>query len=158
MHRKTHILIGFAAVFSALLLAPIGSAGSLSQAEGGLLQAVNQIRAAHGLGSVRLDPTLIRAARAHSVSMLRSNYFAHGDFRGRMIAFRVRGPFVGENLAWGNGAYAAPSTIVGEWLASPAHRANLLRATFTRIGIGAAQGAFRGNGGSTVLTADFAGR
>ena len=158
MHRKQQVLIGFAAVFSALLLAPASFAASrLSGAESGLLRAVNQARAAHGLHGVRVDSTLTRAARSHSSEMLRGNYFAHGAFRTRMIAFRVRGPFVGENLAWGTGSYATPQTVIEEWLNSPAHRANLLRPSFTRIGIGAVQGTFRGNGGSTVLTADFAG-
>jgi uncharacterized protein YkwD len=43
------------------------------------------------------------------------------------------------------------------WLASPGHRANLLRPGWTRIGIGARVGAFRGYSGVTVVTADFAG-
>jgi uncharacterized protein YkwD len=119
---------------------------------------VNATRAAHGLGALSLDPTLARAARRHSAEMIQGGYFAHGDFRGRMLAFHVRGPFIGENLAWGSGSYAAASTVISEWLASPEHRANLLRASFTRIGIGAARGSFLGNGGSTVFTADFAGR
>jgi uncharacterized protein YkwD len=158
MHRKQQVLIVFAAVFSALLLAPASFAASkLSAAESGLLRAVNQARAQHGLKAVSVDSTLTRAARSHSVEMIRGNYFAHGAFRSRMVAFRVRGPFVGENLAWGTGSYATPATVIQEWLASPAHRANLLRPSFTRIGIGAVQGTFRGNGGSTVLTADFAG-
>jgi uncharacterized protein YkwD len=158
MHRKQQVLIVFTAVFSALLLAPASfAAAKLSAAESGLLRAVNATRAAHGLKAVRTDATLTRAARSHSAEMIHGNYFAHGDFRSRMIAFRARGPFLGENLAWGTGSYARPATVIREWLASPAHRANLLRPSFTRIGIGAVQGTFRGNGGSTVLTADFAG-
>jgi uncharacterized protein YkwD len=158
MHRKQQVLIVFAAVFSTLLLAPASfAAAKLSTAESGLLRAVNATRAAHGLNAVRVDAALTRAARSHSAGMIRSNFFAHGAFRSRMVAFRVRGPFVGENLAWGSGSYASPATVIKEWLASPAHRANLLRPSFTRIGIGAVQGTFRGNGGSTVLTADFAG-
>jgi uncharacterized protein YkwD len=158
MHRKQQVLIVFAAVFCVLLLAPASLAASkLTAAESAFLRAVNQTRAAHGLQAVRYDATLTRAARSHSAEMLRGNYFAHGAFRTRMIQFRVRGPFVGENLAWGIGSYASPATVMQEWLASPAHRANLLRPTFTRIGIGAVQGTFRGDGGTTVLTADFAG-
>jgi uncharacterized protein YkwD len=158
MHRKQQVLIVFAAVFSALLLVPAGMAASkLSAAESGLLRAVNGTRAAHGLRPVSVDATLTRAARSHSSEMLRGNYFAHGAFRNRMLSFRVRGPFVGENLAWGSGSYASPQTVVQEWLNSPAHRANLLRPSFTRIGIGAVRGTFLGNGGATVLTADFAG-
>jgi uncharacterized protein YkwD len=106
---------------------------------------------------VQLDRTLARAARSHSLEMLRGDYFSHGDFHGRMVAFHVSGTFAGENLAWGTGAYGEAGTVVKEWLASPAHRANLLRPGYRRIGIGLARGTFQGSGGATVVTADFAG-
>jgi len=139
-------------------LAPAaGAAGSESTATS-LLRAVNHTRAAHGLRALRIDTRLARAACSHSVEMLRDDYFAHGDFRGRMVAFHVQGPTAGENLAWGNGQYAAPATVVAEWLASPEHRANLLRPGWTRIGIGLARGTFLGNAAATIVTADFAGR
>jgi uncharacterized protein YkwD len=155
--RKKHIPVVFAAVFSAIVLAPAAGAGTQTSAVTSLLQAVNQTRAAHGLRPLRLDSTLVRAARSHSAEMLRDNVFAHGDFHGRMVAFHVRGPEAGENLAWGSGSYAQPSSIIAEWLASPLHRANLLRPGWTRIGIGLANGTFQGTGGSTIVTADFAG-
>jgi uncharacterized protein YkwD len=159
MHRKRQFLLALAAVFCALFVASGAlAASSLNPAEAGLLRAVNATRTAHGLRALSLDPTLTRAARSHSTEMIRGGYFAHGNFGGRMAAFHVRGPFVGENLAWGNGSYAAAGTVISEWLASPEHRANLLRPSFTRIGIGATHGSFLGNGGATVLTADFAGR
>jgi uncharacterized protein YkwD len=155
--RKAQILLAFAAGFSALLTASGALASTRSTAENSLLSAVNATRTAHGLRPLSVDGTLTRAARAHSLEMIRGGYFAHGDFRGRMLAFHVRGPFVGENLAWGNGAYASPTTVISEWLRSPEHRANLLRPSFTRIGIGESQGSFLGSGGATVMTADFAG-
>jgi uncharacterized protein YkwD len=155
--RTKHISIVFAVVFSVFTLAPAAGAATRTSTVSGLLQAVNQTRAAHGLRPLRIDTTLVRAARSHAVEMLRGNYFSHGAFHSRMVAFHVRGPQAGENLAWGNGSYAQPATIIGEWLASPAHRANLLRPGWTRIGIGLATGTFLGNGGSTVVTADFAG-
>jgi uncharacterized protein YkwD len=158
MHRKTQILLIFSAVFCALFVASGAMAARSASSEAGLLRAVNTTRAAHGLGTLRLDSTLTRVARRHSAEMIQGGYFSHGDFRGRMLAFHVAGPFVGENLAWGSGSYAAAGRVIAEWLASPAHRANLLRPSFTRIGIGASQGRFLGNGGATVFTADFAGR
>ena len=157
MHRKTQILLVFAALFCALLSASSSLGATLSPAESSLLRAVNATRAAHGLGRLQVDPTLTVAARSHSRAMLRGNYFAHGAFTARMLGFHVRGSLAGENLAWGDGSFAAPSTIVSEWLASPEHRANLLRPGFTRIGIGATSGTFLGKGGVTVVTADFAG-
>jgi len=140
-----------------LLTVSSALAQSRSSAEISLLHAVNATRTAHGLRPLSLDSTLTRAARAHSVEMLRGGYFAHGNLHGRMVAFHIHGPFVGENLAWGNGSFASPSTVISEWLRSPEHRANLLRAGFTRIGIGATQGSFLGAGNATVMTADFAG-
>lgn len=122
-----------------------------------LLQAVNRTRVAYGLRPLRVDATLERAARSHSADMLRGNYFAHGNFHGRMVEFHVRGPVAGENLAWGNGGYARATTIVREWLASPEHRANLLRSGWTRIGIGVSSGTFQGAADASVVTADFAG-
>jgi uncharacterized protein YkwD len=155
---KKQVLSVCAVVFSVFALAPAAGAAVRSSTVTSLLQAVNQTRVAHGLRPLRVDRTLVRAARSHSTEMLRGNFFAHGDFHGRMVAFHVIGPVAGENLAWGNGPYASASSIISEWLASPEHRANLLHAGWTRIGIGISRGTFLGNGGSSVVTADFAGR
>ena len=158
MIRKTQILAALATAFCAVLVTSSALAGTSPSAEANLLQAVNATRTADGLRPLSLDPALARAARRHSTEMLRGGYFAHGDFRGRMLHFHVHGPFVGENLAWGTGSYASSATVISEWLQSPAHRANLLRPSFTRIGIGESRGRFLGSGGATVVTADFAGR
>jgi uncharacterized protein YkwD len=90
--------------------------------------------------------------------MVRRNYFAHGPFVSRLARFGVRGPRVGENLAWGVGTGADARRIVQQWLVSPRHRANLLRRGFRRVGIGTASGTFAGYRGAVVMTADFAGR
>jgi uncharacterized protein YkwD len=154
--RGKHILVG---LLAALVLSPaaFASGSKLSPAESGLLQRVNQIRLVHGLRPLGLDQTLVRAARAHSLDMQHRDHFAHGTFLSRMTSFHARGPVVGENLAWGVGSYAAPATVIREWLQSPEHRRNLLRPGFTRIGIGAVRGGFRGQSGVTIFTADFAG-
>ena len=155
--QTTYISVVFAVALSLLVLVPAAGASTRRTAASNLLQAVNRTRSAHGLRPLKLDTTLVRAARSHSVEMLRSNVFTHGDFHSRMVAFGVRGSQAGENLAWGNGPYAQAPAILAEWLASPDHRANLLHQGWTRIGIGLARGTFLGNGGSTVVTADFAG-
>jgi uncharacterized protein YkwD len=158
MRRKSYVLIVFAAFFAALAVAPAALAAQRGGAALTLLRAMNAARASYGLRPFRVDSRLRVAAQSHSTDMLRRNYFAHGDFPGRMAAFHIQAPAAGENLAWGSGAYGTAQTIVQEWLASPEHRANLLRPGFTRIGIGIARGTFLGNGGASVVTADFAGR
>jgi uncharacterized protein YkwD len=145
-------------VVAALAAAFAGSAHATeTAAEQALLDEVNRARAAHGLAPLRVDPTLRRAARAHSDDMLRRGYFGHGPFAERLARFGARGPRLGENLAWGAGTAAAARSMVQRWLASPPHRANLLRPGFRRIGVGAAVGSFSGYEGVRLVTADFAG-
>lgn len=136
-----------------LLAAPAAQAGNSD-----LLRAMNATRADHGLAPLRADSTLARAARAHSVDMIQRGLFGHYGFLDRMQRFGVRGPYVGENVAWGVGDLATPAGIVRGWLASPSHRANLLSPRFRLVGLGTAIGDFRGHVAATVLTANFAGR
>jgi uncharacterized protein YkwD len=86
--------------------------------------------------------------------MLRGNTFSHGDFAGRMASFHLAGS-LGENLAWATGSAASARLIVRMWLTSAEHRANLLRPGYHRVGLGFAHGTFLGQGGATVVTADF---
>jgi uncharacterized protein YkwD len=117
---------------------------------------MNTVRTSRGLAPLRLDVRLLRAARGHSADMMHRQYFAHGAVAARALAQRARGPVYGEDLAWGTGVTA--QSVVKNWLASPRHRAVLLRPGFRRIGIGIAFGTFVGHGGAAVVTADFAGR
>ena len=87
--------------------------------------------------------------------MMRRQYFAHGSVASRVISHRARGPVFGEDLAWGTEVTA--QWVVDRWLASPAHRANLLRPGFRRVGIGISFGTFAGHSDAAVVTAYFAG-
>jgi uncharacterized protein YkwD len=154
--RKVLVL---AAALTALVALPAAASAApkLSSPETALLKEINHVRSSHGLRALAFDPTLTRAARAHSLAMSAQDVFAHGAFRARMLRFHAKGPVVGENLAWGTGAYGTPQGIVKAWLASPEHRANLLHAGFSRIGLGDLQTHFHGADGVHVVTADFAG-
>jgi len=155
MPRTKKILVAFLASSAVFALASPASAGRLSAAETSLLKTVNAVRASHGVAPVRIDYRLERTARAHSADMLRHQYFAHGAFGSRVRSSGAFGPVFGEDLAWGP---VSASWVVSEWLASPEHRSVLLRPGFRRVGIGAYQGSFAGQGGKLVVTADFAGR
>jgi uncharacterized protein YkwD len=161
MPLSRHICAGLLVLLAALALAqaatPAPQATTLTLRERSLLSAVNGVRSAHGLRALRVDGALQRAARNYSATMLRTGRFAHGAMGQRLAAHGVRGPRYGENLAWAVGSSAAARRIVASWMASPGHRANLLRAGWRRIGIGAIRGAFQGYDGATVVTADFAG-
>jgi uncharacterized protein YkwD len=153
--RRAQLLLG--AALATFALSGPASAATMTRPETSLLREVNRVRASHGLGTLRSDASLQRAARAHSAEMLKTGTFTHGDFPLRMRRFGVRGSYAGENLAWGVGTGASARAIVAEWLASSAHRANLLRPGFQRIGVGRVVGTFSGYAGAAVVTADFAG-
>jgi uncharacterized protein YkwD len=146
------------AVIAALVLVlPAAALGGSTRSESSLLREMNRVRAQHGLGRLTADTHLQRAARAHSREMLGADVFQHGAFGSRMARFNVTGRLAGENLAWGTGALGTARGIVAAWLASPEHRANLLRPSFRRVGVADLVGAFLGHSGAHVVTADFAG-
>ncbi len=124
---------------------------------------LNKERRAHGLRPLRLNHKLSVAARRHARSMAARNYFAHGNFVGRIRATRyfrgVRSWTVGENIAWGSWAFATPASINDGWMHSPKHRDNILSRRFREIGIGVAKGAPVGGQslGATYAT-DFGAR
>jgi uncharacterized protein YkwD len=156
MPTKKKLLVAFLASFALLGPAAGAEARTLSSSEASLLQSINAVRTSNHLAPLRLDVRLLRAARSHSADMMNRQYFGHGAVAGRAAAHGARGPVFGEDLAWGTGVGA--QWVVSQWLASPGHRAVLLRPGFHRVGVGIAFGTFAGHGGAAVFTADFAGR
>lgn len=146
------------ATFAGAAPAPAGAATTrLTAVESSFLTAINAVRAEHSAPRVRLDDGLVRAARAHSVDMVRAGYFQHGDLVRRLVSFGARGPMVGEDLGWTVINAGQTDRIISWWLESPGHRAVLLRRGFHSIGIGVARGRFHGRPDCIVVTADFQG-
>lgn len=121
---------------------------------------VNAERTDRGLGPLRANDRLDRAATGHAEDMVRNAYFAHESKEGTDVVARVRATdylrdvgrwSVGENLAWGTGVLARPETIVNSWMNSPGHRANILRPEMEEIGTGIVIGSPRGPEGATYV-------
>ncbi len=140
---------------------------SLDQA---LLSSVNDLRTAHGLRPLVIDPDLESAAVDHSTSMLESGYFEHESADGTSFASRVKRYYreagfaswsAGENLLYKTKPVDA-KVAMGAWLASPGHRHNLLDPGWRDIGIGSLYAASAGGtfGGEPVwvITMDFGAR
>ncbi len=155
MLKTRKVLVVFLTGFLLFGATTAASARGLTSSENSLLSVINATRTSHGLAPLRVDYRLVRTARAHSMDMLRHHYFSHGAFTSRVRASGAAGPVFGEDLAWGP---MSASWVVSQWLASPSHRAVLLRPGFRRVGVGAFQGSFGGRNGALVVTADFAGR
>jgi uncharacterized protein YkwD len=149
---------GLYAILAALVLVlPAVSTAGTTSPEQAVVQEMNRVRAEHGLPALRFDDRLQRAAVAHSREMLVNDVFQHGAFSNRLQRYNVQSRIAGENLAWGTGSMGTARAIVSAWLASPEHRANLLRTSFSRVGVGDLTGNFQGHTGAHVVTADFAG-
>jgi uncharacterized protein YkwD len=149
---------GLYAILATLAFAlPAASTAGTTSNESAVLREMNRVRVEHGLPALRYDDHLQQAAVAHTREMIASNVFEHGAFGSRLAQFDIKSRIAGENLAWGTGSRGTARAIVSAWLASPEHRANLLRTTFSRVGVGDLTGRFQGHAGAHVVTADFAG-
>ena len=141
--------------FSATAAPAAQAAGpGMDSGERAVVRAINRARAANGRRALRPARRLARAANAHTLSMLRSNYFSHGAFSARLRRY-THARRVGETIAMSTRCSA--SRIVRMWMHSPPHRAVLLSGGFRRVGIGRRRGNL-GTGRSCVVTADFASR
>ncbi len=91
-----------------------------------VLTCVNQIRAFYGLHPLSSNGTLNSAAQACAERMAASGQMTHSSYPGGWSSW-------GENIAEGYGSLVA---VFNAWMASPGHRANILRPGFTQMGIG----------------------
>jgi uncharacterized protein YkwD len=128
---------------------------------------VNFERLLAGARPLKADALLARAARGHSRDMVARHYFAHTSPTGSTLRLRVERTgwtryrpnwALAENLAWGTGSLATASAIVGQWMHSPPHRANLLRKDLQRAGLGIVAGTPNAGAGGITVTLDLGSR
>jgi len=128
-----------------------------------VLELVNAERQQHQLRALRLAPALAEAARLHARDMAEDRYLDHDSFdrsEGRLsrtCAWTERvGRFVSDKNHLAENIAAGASTareVVDGWMRSPVHRANVLGATFTELGVGY----WPGGDSGFYWVADFAG-
>jgi uncharacterized protein YkwD len=120
---------------------------------------INDVRADHGCGPLRVHAGLERAAGRLARLLLTEGELDHDagtPFGERMQHAAPDAHLWGENLAWGSGESARPDEIVQGWMNSPEHRAIMLDCRFSQVGIGVATGSFGDVGTGSVYAADFA--
>lgn len=105
-----------------------------------VVRLANQERVTAGLPQLTAHPAATAAALAHSQDQAAHGRMSHTGSDGSNAGTRLsRAGFDwrawGENVAVG---YRTPSDVVAAWMGSPGHRANVLNAAFTTIGIGVA--------------------
>ena len=103
-----------------------------------VVKLTNAERTKAGLAPLKTDNQLMAAAREKSQDMQSKKYFSHtsptfGSPFDRMKALGISYKSAGENIAQGQ---RSPQEVVQAWMDSPGHRANILNAKFTHIGVG----------------------
>ena len=97
---------------------------------------VNAERAKEGLSPLVLDESAAKAAYVRAKETEISFSHTRPDGRSFSTALTEQGMTfsgAGENIAWGQ---KSPEAVMEAWMNSPGHRANILNAKFTTIGVG----------------------
>lgn len=140
-------LVGTLVVLSgATCLGPVGgdttpdkNAGFADQ----VIELVNTARADNGLPPFAKSDVLMQMADAYATRMADRNFCSHVDpdtgltAFDRAIEYGYQYSLLGENIAAGQ---TTPKAVMDGWMNSPGHRANILSADLTEIGVGVHEG------------------
>jgi len=113
-----------------------------ASAEQKILELMNAKRTEAGLEPLTLDNTLVQVARYKSNNMIQNNFFDHTNPDGtkwtnwlQTIGYKYT--TTGENIAYNT---SDPVELFNQWWNSPGHRANMMNASYTKVGIGVIYG------------------
>ena len=139
MIRRAAALFLLGALITTLLPASTAGAGSgdnqcwnFKSSERGFARKMNGARASRGLGKLKLDPELSKAAKVHTWEMVRKAELHHttsDDLRRRVTNWVL----LGENVGVG----ATVSSLHEAFMNSPAHRDNVMHTLYRHVGISA---------------------
>ncbi|GAA4713809.1 CAP domain-containing protein [Brevibacillus fulvus] len=98
---------------------------------------VNQERAKAGLKPLQMDSQLSAMATDKAKDMANNHYFDHnsptyGSPFEMMEQYGINYSYAGENIAMGQ---RSPQQVMEDWMNSSGHRANILNANYTKIGV-----------------------
>ncbi len=158
---KHRALLGYSVVILLLkvlvvvtpIMLPSASLYSSAVTASNVILLTNQTRTNLGLAGLTQNASLMVAARAKAQDMLANQYFAHNSPAGLSPWYFIKGQGyayerAGENLAV---HYTTAEGVHSGWLASPAHRANIVKDEFTEIGVGVVNGEFEGSASTIVV-------
>ena len=113
-----------------------------ASAEQKILELMNAKRTEAGLKPLTVDNTLVQVARYKSNNMIQNNFFSHTNPDGtkwtnwlQTIGYKYTTS--GENIAYNT---SDPVELFNQWWNSPGHRANMMNASYTKVGIGVIHG------------------
>lgn len=121
--------------------------------QGAVIAFTNDDRAQYLLPGLRESAALDAAAQAKARDMADKGYFSHvgpdGAEPWKWIEEAGYGyTYAGENLAV---HFSDSSEVVDAWMASPSHRQNILASEYSDIGVGIANGLYKGEPATFVV-------
>lgn len=124
-----------------------------SESEKIMIELVNKERTSRGVAALVFDAALRDVGRAHSGDMFKRGYFSHFSPEGKSVADRISGAgidflVVGENLAFAPDVPLAHKGLMN----SEGHKANILSADYTKVGIGVIDGGVYGKMFTQIFT------
>ena len=118
-----------------------------------LVDETNENRTTNNLPALHENSLLDAAAQLKANNMAANNYFAHTSPSGLtpwywfgQVGYSFE--YAGENLAVN---FSDSHDVTNAWMNSPEHRANILDANYTDIGMASAQGTFQGHPATYVV-------
>jgi hypothetical protein len=143
-----------ALVIIASYLLPAGSSYlSAAVVQSQVIALTNTERAQNDVGQLTENAQLDAAAQAKAADMAAKGYFSHVGPDGKEPWAWIAGAgydyeYAGENLAV---KFTDSSDVVNAWMASPTHRANIVKPEYTDIGVGVADGTYQGEPATFVV-------
>lgn len=122
-----------------------------------LLSGTNAQRSSAGLPPLTLNSQLSAAAAAKATDMFAKNYWAHNSPSGAtpwdfIVGSGYHYTVAGENLAKN---FSTSQAVVDAWMASPTHRANVVKPNYKEVGFAVVNGVL--NGEETTLVVQMFG-
>ncbi len=118
-----------------------------------IILLTNAERAQNNVLAVKENLLLDQSAQAKAKDMARLSYFAHNGPDGKQPWAWITEAgydyqYAGENLAV---RFVDSKDVLAGWMASPTHRANIIKPVYTETGVGIAQGIYKGEPATFVV-------
>ena len=118
-----------------------------------IVSLTNTERTQNKVVTLAESPALDRAAQAKANDMAQKGYFSHVSPDGTepwawISESGYNFQYAGENLAV---RFVDSGDVVRAWMASPSHRANMVKPEYRNIGVGIAEGMYKGQPATFVV-------
>jgi uncharacterized protein YkwD len=117
-----------------------------------VIQITNQERVARNLPPLTTNEKLNGAAYAKAQYILRRQNFSHDGWEGFIQQSGYNYCSAGENLGLN---HTEAGEVVGAWMMSPSHRANLLKGKYREIGVAIVRGKYKGIDDAIIIVQMF---